>query len=115
MDAVTSDGDAVSSLQYLMIKPSSGDNMSFTGIGGGKPHDEKSSSQPEDLENSGSENDSESKPEASEPERGTAEGGLARWPRILWIAVGGVIVAGGATAGIVVAVTKSKNKGGRRQ
>ena len=115
VDAVTSDGDAVSSLQYLMIKPSSGDNMSFTGIGGGKPHDEKSSSQPEDSENSGSENDSESKPEASEPEKGTAEGGLARWPRILWIAVGGVIVAGGATAGIVVAVTKSQNKGGRRQ
>ena len=115
VDAVTSDGDAAASLQYLMIKPASGDNMSFTGIGGGKPHEEKNSSQPEDPEGSGDENDGESKPETSEPEEGTVESVPARWPMILWIAVGGVIVAGGATAGIVVAVTKSKNKGGRRQ
>ena len=106
VDAVTSDGAAAASLQYLMITAAGDEEMHLGGMGAGKSDSEDESSHQSGVSDSNSSSDSGSEA-GGETKTKT---GPAKWQMIVWIAAGGVIVAGGAAAGITVGVTKGRNK-----
>ncbi len=104
-EAVDAISDASASAQYIAMAPKGTETMHLGGIGGTKDSEESEADSGSAAGQSGPE---ESHPEQPQPD--TKAVIPAKWLKIALISVGGVLVAGGATAGITAGVSKSRKK-----